>query len=434
MNTTVSREGPTRVRLTINVPADEIKPAVDRAFKYLAGQIKVPGFRPGKVPRKILETRIGADEIKDVIVREAVPQFYSEAVVAEKIEPVAQPHIDITNFDESEGLAFEAVVEVRPEIELPDLSGLTVTRPAWQATPEELDQQIERMRDRYATLEPVTRPGTDGDYAQIDIKGYWNDQEIENATANDMLYEIGSGGIVEELDSEIRGKSIGDILKFNATLPAHFGAEWGGKEVSFQVLVKEIRQKNMPALDDEFAKTASEFDTLEELKADLSERIGAIKKGSAEAEVRSRILEKLVETVNVVAPDALVEEEIAARTHRLSDQLRQAGVGLDDYLTTAETTEEQVEADIRKQAERSVRAQLLLEEIARREELKIEEDELALEIARIAQAGGVKPEEAAKRLRENGRIPVIAGDILRRKALEFLADKADITDEVAASE
>ncbi len=434
MDTTISREGPTRVRMTVAVPPDEVKPAVDRAFKRLASQVRIPGFRPGKAPRAVLEARISHDEIKDLIIREAIPQFYAQAVVGESIDPVAEPKIEVTKFEDGEGLEFEAIIEVKPEINLPDLAGLSVTRPAWQPSDQDVDDQLQRMQDRYATLEPVERPGNAGDFALIDIKGYWNDQEIQNATAADMLYEIGSNRIVPELDDEIAGKRVGDILKFNAVLPTHFGEEWGGREVSFQVLVKEIRQKNVPPLDDEFAKTASELDTLAELRTDLSERIAKIKRASADAEVRSRVLDRLVETIPVVAPEPLVDDEASFRIRRLSDQLHEAGVSLDDYLTSAETDEEQIEVDVRRQAERSVTARLILEEIARREELQVSDEELAEEIDRIAEGAGMKPDDLRKQLVAAGRVSAVAGDILRRKALDLVVDKADIKDEDAGTE
>ncbi|HEX9696407.1 MAG TPA: trigger factor [Actinomycetota bacterium] len=434
MQTTVSREGPTRVRLTVEVPPDEVKPAADRAFKQLAKQVKIPGFRPGKAPRSLLEARLGKDEVKDMIVREAVPQFYAQAVVGEDIDPVAAPKIDITSFEDGEALIFEAIVEVRPEIQLPDLSGVTVARPAWNATDDDVQSQLDRLADRFATLEPVERPAAEGDFVLIDIKGSWNDEEIENATANDMLYEAGSGRIVPELDAEVLGKKAGDILKFNATLPEAFGATWGGREVTFQVLVKDVRRKNVPAIDDEFAKTSSEFETLDELRADLADKISRIKRAGADAEVRSRMTDALVDAVPVVAPDSMVDEEVAFRLHRFSDQLRAAGVALDDYLASAETSEQDIEAEIRKQAQRSVSAQLILEEIARREELQVGEDELEAEIDRLAEATGENAPEVRKRLEQAGRVEMVAGDILRRKALDLVVEKADIKEEDAGAE
>ncbi|MGH2830925.1 MAG: trigger factor [Actinomycetota bacterium] len=434
MNTTVSREGPTRVLLTVDVPPEEIRPAVDRAFRRLASQVKIPGFRPGKAPRAVLEARLGGDEIKDMIIREALPQFYAQAVVGEDLEPVSEPQIDVKSFEEQGGLSFEAVVEVKPEIELPPLGDISAQRRAWRATPQDVEEQLARLQDRFATLEPVTRPLRKGDFALIDVKGYWNDQEIENATATDMLYEVGSGRVVGELDGELDAKRTGDILKFNAVLPPEYGSTWGDREVSFQVLVKDVRQKNAPALDDDFAKTASEFETLDELKQDLSSRIGTIKRAAADADVRGRVLERLVESVQVVVPDAMIEEEMSWRLRRFSDQLNEAGVSLDDYLAGAETTEEQVESDVRRQAERSVTAQLILEEIARREELKVSDEELDREMAKLAEGAGRTPGEVRKQLETAGRVNAVAGDIIRRKALDLVVDKADITDEDAATQ
>ncbi|GAC1412158.1 MAG: trigger factor [Actinomycetota bacterium] len=434
METTVSREGPTRVRMTVLVPQDELRPAVDRAFRRLAGQVKVPGFRPGKAPRAGLEARISHDEIKDLIVRETTPQFYAQAVVDEKIDPVAQPEIDVKSFEPDATLEFEAIIEVRPEINLPDLSTIKVSRPWDKPSAKDIEGQLERLRERFATLEAVERPATKGDFALIDVKGFWNDEEIENATASDMLYEVGSGGVVPELDAEITGKKIGDILKFNATLPSHFGETWGGREVTFQVFVKEVKQKNLPSLDDEFAKTASEFDSLEELRADLTERIAKIKAAGADAEVRSRTLDALAAAIPLAAPEPMVEEEAAYRIKRFSDQLRQAGVSLDEYLSSSDTTEEEIEANIRHQAERSVSVQLILEEIVRREELKITDEELSQEIVRLAEATGSTPQELTKQLQKSGRVGSVAGDILRRKALDLVVDKADITNEKESAE
>ncbi|MHB8513200.1 MAG: trigger factor [Actinomycetota bacterium] len=430
MQTTISREGPTRVRMTVSVPSDELKPAVDRAFKRLASQVRIPGFRPGKAPRAVLEARISHDEIHDIIVREAIPQFYAQAVVEESIDPVAEPQIDVKSFEPDSDLEFEAIIEVRPEINLPDLSSIKLKRPTDEPTEDEINAQLERLRERYASLETVERNAKEKDYVLIDIKGYWNDQQIDQATANDMLYEVGSQAIVPELDSELIGKRIGDILKFNATLNQ---GEWAGREISFQVLVKEVKQKNLPELDDELAKTASEFDTLDEVRADLIKRIRKIKAAAADAELRSRALDALTEAITVVAPQPMVDEESAYRLKRFSDQLKQAGVPLDEYLRTQETSEQQIETDIRRQAERSVSAQLILEEIARREELQVTEEELSQEIVQLAEATGSKPADLVKQLRKSGKVSTVAGDILRRKALDFVIDKADITNEVEST-
>lgn len=426
MKTTVTHESPTKVRLSVEASPEEVAPAVDRAFRRLANQVKVPGFRKGKVPRPVLEARVGADEIREATLKEAVPQLYAQAVVENDVEPLTSPEIKVTSYEEAAGLIFDALVEVRPEIRLPDLSSVSVERPSTTATDADVSEQIERLRDRFATLETVARPGRRGDFALIDMRGYVHDAEVEKATATDLLYDIGSGSFVPELDQELDGRRAGEILKFNATLPPGFGGEFAGNEITFQILVKEIRQKVMPGLDDEFAQTASEFDTLEALRADLRVRIGEVKQAASDVEVRSRVLDKVVAEAGLVPPDALVEQEIAYRLQRFADQLHRAGVTLDEYLARSGQTDDQVEADLRSQADRSVRAQLVLEEVGKLEGLQATPEEVDEEVRRNAQLARKDAKELRKQLEQTGRLGVLAGDIIRRKALDLIVERAEI--------
>jgi trigger factor len=251
-------------------------------------------------------------------------------------------------------------------------------------------------------------------------------------SGTDQLYELGSGWPVPELDRELTGKRAGDIVKFNATLPAELGGEHAGKEVTFQVLVKEVRHKISPALDDEFAQTASEFDTLDELKADLAERIERVKSIQADGRVREDLLQQLIDEVEVEAPDSLVLNDMAYRLQRFEEQLQQAGLTLEQYLGSQDMSEEQLESDLRKQAERTVRGQLILEEIGRKQGFQVTEDELREEVRHHAEVLRVEPADLAKQLSEGGRLLVLAGDIIRRKALNLLAEQADIKEEAAA--
>lgn len=434
MKTTVTREGSTKVKLEIEAQSDEVAPAIDRAFRALAGQTKIPGFRPGKAPRRVLEARLDQDTIREAVIREAVPEFYAKAMRQEELRPIADPEVEVTSYEEASGLNFTATVEVRPEIDLPTLDGLPVTRPPTEATDSEIEDQLRRLQERFATLETVERPGVNGDFALIDIRGYWNDAEIEQATAADLLYEIGSGMIVPALDTEVGGKRAGDILKFNAALPERFGEEWSGREVSFQVIVKEIRKKNIPELDDEFAKNSSEFETLAELRGSLRDRIAEIKRSASDQEVRNRALEKVIELTGVTPPATLVEEEMAYRLHRFSEGLRSVRLTLDDYLSRSGTTEDAVEADLRRQAERNVAAQLVLDEIAKREGLEATAEEVAAEIGQLAEGTGKSVAEVQKQFESAGRLGVLANDVLRRKALDVVVAKADIKDEAPSPE
>jgi trigger factor len=434
MKTTISHESATKIRLTIEASAEELAPAIDRAFRHLATTTKVPGFRPGKAPRALLESRLGKETIREEAIREAVPHLFVQAVKDEGLKPITNPKVDVKSFDEAAGITFEALIEVRPDFRLPDFGEIRVLRPSSTATDAEVDEQVRRLAERFATLETVARPGRRGDFALIDLRGYWNETEIERATATDMLYEIGSGQIVPELDTELDGSRAGDILKFNATLPASFGEEWGGREITFQVLVKETRKKNVPAVDDEFAKTASEFDTLHELREDLRTKISQIKRVAADAEVRNRVLEQLVDTVPLEPPEALVNDEMAYRLARFAESLKGAGLTLDDYLQQTGATEQQIESDLRRQAERNVAAQLVLDEVARSEQLDSTDEEIDEEVRRHAEASGKTAPELRKQLEQRDRLGTMAGDIIRRKALDLIVDKADIRDEDATDQ
>jgi trigger factor len=426
MKTTLTRESATTVRLAIEATEEDLAPATDRAFKKLGREIKVPGFRKGHVPAKVIEARLGRQAIREVALQEAIPLLYAQAVVEEQLEPVAPPKIEVTSPDDAAGISMDVTIEVRPEIALPDYAGIAVNRPPATVTDEEVEDQLQRLRERFAQLETVSRNAVKGDYVLMNLRTYRHDTTIEQATGSDLLYELGSGGLTPDLDANLEGKRAGEIVKFNTTLPEGQG-EYAGQEVSCEVLVKEVRAKQLPDLDDELAKTASEFDTLDELRNDVREKLGAIKRSAVDGEVRNRVLETLVNAAEFEVPNALVEEEYTFRLQRFSEQLRAAGLSVDDYLQQTEQTEEQVESDLRVQAERNVRAQLLLEELGKKEGLTASDAELDEEIARHAAALNAEAAELRKQLESKGRLGALAGDIIRRKALDFVVERADVT-------
>lgn len=429
MKTSLTRDSASKVRVQVEATSDEVEPAVERAVRSLSNQVKVPGFRKGHVPRKVLETRLGADALRDAVLREAIPELLQKATEEETLAPLAPPQVEVTTYDLGKDLTFEATIEVRPEIELPDFSLLSTTRPSSKATPEEIDDQLQRMQDRFSTLETIQRPSRVGDYLLVDIHTTLHGAEIAELSGNDQLYEVGTGWPVKELDDELTGKRTGDIVKFNATIPEALGGDHAGKEVTFQALVKEVREKKLPPLDDEFAKTSSEFETLDELRADLAQRIEKVKAIQSDAEVRNRILEQVLDDVELEAPDSLVQSEMAYRLQRLEEQLKAAGMTLDQYLTAQNLTEEQIETDLRSQADRNVRAQLILEEIGRREGFQVSEEELREEVRYHAETLRTDPAQLAKELGERGRLMALAGDIIRRKALNLLVERAEVKDE-----
>lgn len=426
MKTTVERESPTRLRLLIEVEPDELAPHYERTMKRLAGEVNIPGFRKGKVPRSVLETRVGTDTIKEEFLRDALPALYLQAASAEDVRPITLPELDVTSYERGEQLSFTATIEVRPEITLPEYKGIEVDRPTTEPTDEEINEQLERLRDRFGTLEPIGRNATKGDYVTIDLQGYQHDQKIDQASAQDLVYEVGSASIVPELDTELEGKRAGDILKFNSVLPQQFG-DLAGKEVSFSVIVKDVQAKKLPALDDDFAKTASEFDTLDELKAEIVKRLDTVKGLQADSEMRSRILEDLVDRTDLPLPESIVDAEVAGRVNRLGRELEQAGMTLDQYLEATNMSREEILKVYREAAEKAVSADLVLEAVAKAEGIEVADEEIQQEIKGLAEAMDVEVERLDKDLRESDRVDVLAGDILRRKALDFLVEHAEVT-------
>jgi trigger factor len=427
VRSTVEPVEPTKLRINIVVEPDELDPAIDRTARRLANEVRVPGFRKGKVPRRVIEARIGRDAlVAEAIEHEAVPEFYARALEEHGVQPLTRAQVDTTDWQEGGPLEFTATVEVKPAIDLPPY-GVQVERPAIEVTDEMVDGQLDRLRERFAQLEVIGRPLAKGDYAQIDLRATRHTTEVPELSRSDFLYEVGSGTFVEELDKELEGTRKGDILRFTVTLPETAGAELAGQSITFQVLVKETKTKVLPKLDDDFAQEASEFDTLEELKADLRQRLTEAATQQVATELETRVLEAYLTQVDVPLPDSLVRDELNYRASRFAQQLALMQTTLDQYVAAAETSKEQVEADLRAQSERAVKAQLLLEAVAAAEGLTASGDEVQAEIQRQAQRVGRDPKEVAKALggRESA---VIRGDILRSKALAFLVEHADVRD------
>jgi len=431
MQTTLTRESASKVKLSITASPEEVAPAIDRAVKNLSNEVKIPGFRKGHVPRKVLETRLGADAIREATLQEAIPELMAKAVEEHTLAPIVPPKVEVTEYALGSDLAFDAEVEVRPEIDLPDFAMLSVTRESSTPSEQEVDDQLARVQDRFASLDAADRPAIAGDYIYGDFHVTVHDEEIAEMSGADQMYEVGNAWPVAEMDTELIGKKTGDIVEFTAILPEQ--VPHGGEEATFRILVKEVRQKVLPTLDDEFAKTASEFETLDEFRADVTTRIEKVKSVQADADVRNKVLEQVLDDVEVEVPESLVLQEMAFRLERFEEQLRSAGMSLEQYLESQGFTEEQIETDLRRQAERNVRAQLILEEVGRRESFQVSEDELREEVRYHAETLRVDPASLAKQLQNRGRLLSLAGDIIRRKALNLLVEKADIKVKDAAT-
>jgi trigger factor len=430
MQTTVENTDKHTVKLTIEVPVDEFTKDLDRAYRSISNQVKIPGFRKGKVPKQIIDAQIGRDVVREEFLSSAVPTYFRDAVREEDLAPISDPEIEMEQVEDDKPLIFTATVEVRPRLQLAreDYEGLRVQKPSTEVTDEEIDEWVDRLRERFAELEPADRPVRSEDFVTIDVKTTLHGEDVAEASRSDYLYLVGSGEFGSKLDVELVSTKPGDILKVNDTLPDRFG-ELGGTDVSIQVLVKDVKQRKLPEADDEFAKTASEFDTLTQLRDDLRERLAEMKERDAEGVIRDRALQAMIDTVTVELPESLVEEETDHRISHARERAERAGLTLEQVLESQGWDEARLREDSREHAIRAIESDLVLEGIARTEKLEVTADEIGAQIAVLAQAYGREPKELAKALDRSGQVVTLAGDIIRGKALDLLVERADIEPE-----
>jgi len=428
VTTSVEELAENKVRLHVSIPAPDFERAIDAAFRKLAGEVKIPGFRPGKAPRRLLEARLGSDVARDQALRDSLPGYYADAVESERLDTIAAPEIDITAGEESGDVEFDAVVEVRPVVELQGYEELRVEVPSPAVADDAVDTQVDALRDRFADLEDSSRPLVEGDYAQIDIKGYVHDEAVDALTATDYLYEVGSGMLVPKLDTELAGKRPGDILKFSDALPERFG-EQAGEDVAFQVLVKEAKRKVLPDVTDEWASEVSEFETVDELRADIRKRLELVNTMQAQMAARDKVLDAASELVTIDLSDALVQQEMEQRLHDIAHRLEAQGVTIPQYLEATGMDQQELVQQVRVAAERGVRADLALRAVAVQENIVATDEELDAEIARLAERLEEKPNKVRRDLERRGILEAVRSDIAKGKALRHLVDHAGVVDE-----
>ncbi len=413
------------VRLSVEIDEPEFDRALVGVVKTLASQIRVPGFRPGKVPRKVLEARMGgAGALRAEALRESLPDFYARAVVDSEIDPIASPEIDITAGEESGGVSFDAVVQVRPVVSIPGYDGLQVTLPGLVVSDEDIDGQVDRLRENDAELESVGRPAIDGDLVSIDLHG--NDaSDAEVVGIDDYLYEVGSGTITPELDLELRGAKTGAILAFTSPAPGN-----EDEIISFRVLVKDVKVKKLPEPTDEWAAESSEFATVAELRADISERMARVKLVQSQMALREKTVEAVAGLVDDGdVPEVLVDGEVNERLHDLQHRLEAQKLGLGEYLQATGRTPDDLLAAVRVDAQRAVKADLALRALAEAEELTVTDDELEAEITSMAQRMETSPAELRRQLDTAGRTGAVRSELRKSKALQWLLDHVELFDE-----
>ncbi|MGH8900216.1 MAG: trigger factor [Egibacteraceae bacterium] len=426
MQTTVEHVDETTVKLTVTVEAERVREAIDRAAKELAATVRVPGFRPGRVPRRVLESRLGKDALAEEAVRDSLPSFYAEAVQAEGLPVVGRPSFDVATFEDGKDAEFTVTVEVRPEIELPDYTTVQVAHPEWEVTDEQIDRELDTLRERFAQLETVRRPADSGDFVVFTITGKRGDQVVEEASGEDLLYQIGSGDDDTAIDKALLGTEAGAIVKFHDTLGPDYPEGLRGQELSFVAIVKEVKRKKLPDLDDDFAVTASEFDTIEELREDLRTQLQARKREYAAAELRSKVVQAVSDLVEVPLPESMVDDQLHIALSRVQRQAKEYGLTVEELAERTGTTMPELVERMTAEVRATVKAQLVVDAVGRKAGIEVADEDLGAEVAVQAARLGQPPEKLAEFMLHPDRIGVVYADVFRRKALDHLAASVQV--------
>jgi trigger factor len=416
---------PTRVRLTVTVPFDELKPELDAAYKKVGGQVRIQGFRPGKVPPRVLDQRVGRAVVLDEAVNSAIPRLYGEALQAEDIAPVSQPDLNVTEFADGDKLAFTAEVDIRPQFDIPSFDTLAVTVDDVTVDEAKVDEQLESLRERFAKLSPVSRPAQDGDYVTVDLAATVDGEEVPGGTAAGLSYQVGAGDLLEGIDDVLRGASEGDAKTFQTKLVA---GEFADRLAEVAVTVRAVQERELPALDDNWATDSTGFESLDALKADLRSRLDRVQRLEQGVAARDKVLEALLAQVEVPLPESVVDSEIAWRKQAAEEQLSRAGADLSSYLESEGKTAEEYEAELQSGAREAVKAQLVLDAIADQEEVGVNDGELTDQVVRRAARMGVSPDEYAQQLVNSGALSGLISEVRRGKALATVMEAATIKD------
>ncbi len=425
MKSSVTTLEANKIKLSVEVEESEIDSHIDDAFKKIAKEIRLPGFRPGKAPRKVLEARIGMEYARGEALQSALPEYYRKAIIEHEVDAIAPPDLDVTAGEEAGPVEFEAVVEVRPEITVAGYNGLRIEIPAPAATDEEIDEQIDQLRNQFAERIAVDRPATDDDYVTMDISATHDGDDVAGLSADDYTYEVGAGFVVDELDGELRGAKVGDILSFDAEHP---DPEQDGR-LEFKVLVKAVEQNELPNVDDDFAQEASEFDTADELIADTKARVETMKRSQANALITQRTGDALAELVDTDIPESLVEDQVQRQMQDIGMRLAQQGMGLEQFLEMTGQSPQDFAEGMKEPAEQAARVDLALRAIVVAEGMELSEEEFNDELAQTASHLGQETEQLRAAFEEGGQLKALRTDLLKQKAMEMLIESVELVDE-----
>ncbi|MFM8352135.1 MAG: trigger factor [Actinomycetales bacterium] len=412
MKSTVETLSPTRVRVSVEMTFEDLQPSLDSAMARIAKQVNIPGFRKGKVPARVIEQRVGREAVLAEAVNDAVPSAYQDALIEHSIVPVGRPEVDITDIADGERVAFVAEVDRRPEFALPDFGGLRVEVDPAEASDEDVDTQVDALRSRFATLSEVDRAAADGDVLLVNLSGTTAAGEVvEDLAGQALSYEVGSEGLLPGADDAVRGASAGDLRTFPFT---PLGGQWEGQELLVTIEVATVRERVLPALDDDFVQLASEFDTLPELRADLRERLSRVRKLEQGAQARAKVHQALLDAVQIPLPENFV-------TAQMDEHFEQEHTG--DHADTPEHR-----AEVEEQIRMSLKSDFILDAIAQAQDVTVSEEELSAWLIQQAPRYGMSPDAFAKALVDSGQVASALQDIRRAKALAWAAEQASVTD------
>ncbi|MFF3596185.1 trigger factor [Kitasatospora indigofera] len=430
MKSAVETLNPTRVRLTVEVPFEELKPSLDAAYKKINQQVSVPGFRKGKIPNRVIDQRFGRAAVLEEAVNDALPRFYTQAVDEGKIEVLGQP--DITDIEGVEKIAdggdlkFTAEVDIRPEVTLPDFTEISVTVDPIVVSDEDVDKSLEQLRERFSSVKDVEREAAAGDIVVVDLEAKVDGEVPDDGLASGVSYEIGSGRLIDGIDDAVVGLAAGGTATFSTELK---GGTQAGKTSEVTVTVTAVQEKELPELDDEFAQLASEFDTLDELRADSRKRLERMKEFDQATQAQEKVLDELLSKVEMDYPEKLLKDEIETRRHNLEHhQLEPMGLTLEAYLATQDKSLEDFLAETEEQAKKGIKTQFVLDQIVGNEELGVNQEELTEHLIRRAAGSGLTPDQFAQQVVQGGQVPLLVGEVARGKALALVVEAAKVVD------
>lgn len=425
MKSSVEQLSPTRVRINVEVPFTELEPDFQRAYKELAKQVRLPGFRPGKAPAKLLEARFGREAMLDQVVNEALPGRYGQAVAESEVQPLGQPNIEVTNKEYGQDLAFTVEVDVRPKITVPDLSELKVSVEPIEVTDADVDAELESLRARFGTLTAVDRPVADGDFVSIDLSATVDGEDVPGAAAQGLSHEVGSGRLIAGLDEALVGLSVDESREFTAQLVS---GEHAGQDAEVTVTVRSVKERELPEPDDEFAQLASEFDTIDELQSKLRDQVRQVKRAQQAEQIRNATIDALLEQVDVPLPEAIVQAQFDSAMHGALSSLNHDEARLAEVLAEQGKSREEFESETRAAAETDVKRQLLLDALADELQVQVAQGDLTERLLVTSRQYGIEPRQLFAYLQENNQLPAVFADVRRGLAIAAAIEAATVTD------